>query len=109
MEILPECVTYAAAGMVTTREFISVAMWHLLEQPELRARYVAAGEDERYEILHEILRLEPIVGHVYRRTTAELTLESNGEPVAIPVGALIDLHIYANNADESVVGEAPLA
>ena len=29
-EILTECLTYAAAGMVTTREFISVAAWHML-------------------------------------------------------------------------------
>jgi cytochrome P450 len=41
-EILTECVTYAAAGMVTTREFISVAAWQLLEQPALRTRYLAA-------------------------------------------------------------------
>ncbi len=107
-EILTECVTYAAAGMVTTREFISVAAWHLLEQPELRARYLAAAEEERYEILHEILRLEPVLGHLFRRTTADLVLESKGEQVTIPQGALVDLHIYATNADARIVGERPL-
>ena len=55
-EILTECVTYGAAGMATTREFICAAAWHMLEQPALRQRYLAAGEDERYAILHEILR-----------------------------------------------------
>jgi hypothetical protein len=34
--ILTECLTYAAAGMVTTREFITMAGWHLLERAELR-------------------------------------------------------------------------
>jgi len=63
-EILVECITCAAAGMVTTREFISMATWHLLEQPELRATYLAAEQAERYAILDEILRLEPVVGHL---------------------------------------------
>ncbi|HEX6779199.1 MAG TPA: cytochrome P450 [Ktedonobacterales bacterium] len=104
-EILTECVTYAAAGMVTTREFISVAAWHFLEQPELRERYLAAPEEERYELLHEVLRLEPVLGHLYRRTTADVALESNGAPVTIPQGALLDVHLCAANADESIVGE----
>ncbi len=107
-QILAECVTYAAAGMVTTREFISVATWHLLEQPELRRRYLAAAEEERYEILHETLRLEPVLAHLLRRATADLVLESKGGQVTIPQGALVDVHIYATNADESIVGEHPL-
>lgn len=107
-EILTECVTYAAAGMVTTREFISATAWHFLEQPELRARYLAAPEDERHHMLQEILRLEPIVGHLYRRATADLTLESQGATVTIPCGALVDLHIYATNADEAITGPDPL-
>lgn len=107
-EILTECVTYAAAGMVTTREFINVAAWHLLEQPELRQRYLAAPEEERYEMLHEILRLEPVLGPLFRRTTADLVVESKGAQVTIPQGSLVDLHIYATNADERVVGERPL-
>lgn len=108
-EILTECVTYGAAGMVTTREFISLAAWHLLEQPELRARYLVAPEEERFEILHEALRLEPVVGHLYRRATAPIELESQGRRYTIPTDALIHLHVYAANADESVVGEEPLA
>ncbi|MEP7284432.1 MAG: cytochrome P450 [Chloroflexota bacterium] len=108
-EILTECVTYAAAGMATTREFISIAAWHFLEQPALRDRYVAAQEEERYEILHEMLRLEPVVGHLFRYATADIALESQGQQVVIPEGALIDLHIYATNADQSVVGEDPMA
>lgn len=108
-EILTECITYAAAGMVTTREFISIASWHLLEQPGLRARFLAAADEERLAILQEILRIEPIIGHLYRRATAPIELQSNGAPLTIPEGALIDLHVYAANADEGVVGEYPLA
>ncbi len=107
-EILTECITYGAAGMATTREFISVAAWHLLEQPALRARYLAAPEAERQRMLEEILRLEPVVGHLYRRATADLHLESDGAPVTIPQGALIDVHIYGTNADPRIVGEHPL-
>ncbi len=108
-EILTECVTYAAAGMVTTREFISIAAWHFLERPELRTRYLAAAEEERFEMLHETLRLEPVVGHLYRRATADIPLESQGRQIIIPEGDLINIHIYAANADETVVGEEPLA
>lgn len=108
-EILTECITYGAAGMATTREFISIATWHLLEQPELRERYLTCGEDERQQILQELLRLEPVVGHLYRRATADLELNTGDETVTIPQGSLIDLHIYAINADELVVGEHPLA
>jgi len=107
-EILMECITYAAAGMATTREFISISTWHFLEQPELRIRYLSAPEEERYEMLHEILRMEPVVSHLYRRTTADLSLEHGGQPITIPEGALIDLHIYGTNADEAIVGEHAL-
>lgn len=108
-EILTECVTYGAAGMVTTREFISVATWHFLERPELRARYLIASEGERQEMLQEILRLEPVVGHLYRRATADIPVDTDGQTITIPQGDLIDLHIHATNADERVVGEQPLA
>ena len=108
-EILTECVTYAAAGMVTTREFISVATWHFLEHPELRARYLAASEEERIEMLHETLRLEPIVRNLQRRATDNIELESQGKQVVIHNGDLIDIDIHAANMDESVVGEEPFA
>ncbi len=108
-EILTECVTYAAAGMVTTREFISMAAWHFLDKPALRARYLVAGDDERTAMLHEILRLEPIVAHLYRRATGEVRITSAGRPVVIPEGALIQLHVDAGNADARVTGAEPLA
>lgn len=107
-EIMTECITYGAAGMVTTREFISVALWHCLENPEWRQLMLTADQETRYNFLHELLRLEPVVGHLYRKTTAALTLESGDEAKTIPEGAMIDLHVYAVNGDESIVGKRPL-
>ena len=107
MEILTECITYGAAGMVTTREFISIVTWHCLENPEYRHLMLTADEETRYQFLHEVLRLEPVVGRLLRRATADISLDHNGETLIIPAGSLIDLHLYATNADEAIVGEAP--
>lgn len=105
--ILIECITFGAAGMVTTREFISMATWHLLENPELRGSFLAADEGERHGILHEILRVEPIVGHLYRRARTDLEITDAGETYAIKAGDLCDLYIRQANADATVVGENP--
>ncbi len=106
--ILIECVTYGAAGMATTREFISMAALHLLADAELRAGYLAAEEPERFEILHEILRLEPIIGHLYRRAARDIDISVDGETVSIQEGDLIDLYVRQANSDESTVGTCPL-
>jgi cytochrome P450 len=95
--------------MVTTREFIVVAAWHLLESPALRARYITGQEEARYTILNEILRVEPVVGVLYRRASADLQLEYGNQSFTIPDGDLIHLYIHAANTDESVVGEEPLS
>lgn len=108
MEVLTECVTYAAAGMVTTREFITVAAWHLLDDADLLTRFRAADREGRLALLEEVLRLEPVVGHLYRRTTAPLTLTSEGSEHELPVGTLLDLDLRAINADTAAVGAEPL-
>lgn len=106
MEILTEAVTYGAAGMITTREFISVAFWHCMEQPEYRQLMLTTEKETRYRFLHELLRLEPVVGRLYRRATADIHLPEHN--ITIPKGALIDLHVYAANADTRVVKHDPL-
>lgn len=106
-EILAECLTYAAAGMVTTREFIVVAAWHLLENADLRARYLGATVAEREQLLLELLRVEPVVGHIRRRTTAPITITRDGDTWQIPAGAEVDLLIRPANADPAAVGEHP--
>lgn len=107
-DILMECVTYGAAGMVTTREFISMATLHLLSDPELRARYLDGDENERFAILHEILRLEPIVGHLYRRAQCDVEVTDGDETHLIRAGDLVDVYVRHTNADEATVGDCPL-
>ena len=105
-EILTECITYAAAGMVTTREFITVCAWHMLDDPTLAERYLAADEPARHALLEEILRLEPVVGTLFRRMTEDFVVEDGG---TIPKGSLVAVDLRAVNADEAVVGEEPLS
>lgn len=106
--ILIECVTYGAAGMVTTREFLSMATLHLTRDEALRDRYLAAEEPERLAILHEILRLEPVVGHLYRRARRDIHVSDGDRTHTIRAGDLIDLGIRQANADPAVVGDQPL-
>ena len=107
-DILVECVTYGTAGMVTTREFITMACWHLLDNDELRQRYVAAEEDERLGILAEIIRLEPPVGHLYRRVTENITVTDRDQSYELSPGELVDLDIRQTNADPDAFAEDPL-
>ena len=107
LEILTEALTYAAAGMATTREFVTVAAWHLMDEPELRARYRAAERAEREAILHEILRIEPVVGELRRRTREPITVQTESGSVTIPPGEAIELQLRRTNSDPGVVGENP--
>ncbi|MDT5042009.1 MAG: hypothetical protein QOE51_2994 [Actinoplanes sp.] len=102
-EILGECVTFAAAGMITTREFITVVAWHLFSDDALRLAYLEGTEKERVAILHEILRLEPVVANLFRRTTAEIQVGD----VTIPAGARVDIGVAAANVDPAAVGADP--
>jgi cytochrome P450 len=106
--VLVECVTYGTAGMVTTREFIVMAAWHLLEDDTLRDRYLVAGSDERLAILNEVIRLEPVVGHLYRRATAPVPITDGGGEWTVEPGDLVDVCVRAANADPEQVGEEPL-
>jgi cytochrome P450 len=95
-EILTECLTYGAAGMITTREFITMAGWHLLEDDALRSRFLEGDEPARTAILEEILRLEPVVGMLFRRAGGE---DQRNAAVAVDVRAA--------NGDETAVGTCP--
>lgn len=100
-EILMECLTYGTAGMVTTREFISMALLRLLADADLRAHYLAAGSKERLDILGEIIRLEPPVAHLYRRVKSQ----ASGCPYE--AGALVDIDVRSANLDPEVFGPDP--
>jgi cytochrome P450 len=107
-DILVECVTYGTAGMVTTREFIAMAAWHLLSDEALATRYATAEMQERYAILHEIIRLEPVVGHLYRRVHEAFEVTDGDERVTVQPGDLLDVCIRPANADPHAVGTDPL-
>lgn len=104
-DVLVECVTYGTAGMVTTREFIAMAALHLLRDDALRARYLAAATDERHAILHEIIRLEPVVGHLYRRARDEIAFTDGEEAYAAAPGDLIDVCVRPANADPAATDD----
>lgn len=100
-DILTECITYATAGMITTREFITLAAYQMLQKPELRADYVHSTEKERHAILHELLRLDPVVTMLYRR--AEQDTEVGGK--TYPAGTTFAVNIQTANADPALMGE----
>ncbi|MFV0452099.1 MAG: cytochrome P450 [Propioniciclava sp.] len=108
VDILVECVTYGTAGMVTTREFIAMAAWHLLTDADLRRTYRQGDTDARLAVLNEIMRLEPVVGHLYRRAQADFVVSDAGQECPIRRGDLIDVSVRPANADPSVVGAEPL-
>lgn len=108
-DIFVECLTYGTAGMVTTREFITMAAWDLLDNGALRDRYRAAERPERLAILNEVLRLEPMVGHLYRRTTAPFTLTEENQSWAVAAGDLLDVGVRQANADPDAVGADALS
>ncbi|MDT0609253.1 cytochrome P450 [Streptomyces lancefieldiae] len=107
-EILGECLTFAAAGMVTTREFISLAAWHLFSDTELLAHYRSADEAGRLATLQELLRLEPVIGQLRRRATRSVELAGPDGPVTVRPGEYVELLLDDANTDPKAVGEDPL-
>jgi cytochrome P450 len=108
LDILVECVVYGAAGMGTTQEFICTVLMHALEYPKVREALTSEDIDVRYEALHEILRLEPVIGKIKRKVINEAaTVTSDGETHHIPVDAKIEFHVYDVNADAQAVGASP--
>lgn len=100
-EILTECLVYGAAGMATTREFIVMAAWHMLEREDLKTAFLAADEKGKIALLEELLRLEPVVGYIYRR------LPEEAEAAGAPPGAAVAVDVRAANTDMTAFGEKP--
>lgn len=101
LEILIESITYVSAGMLTTREFIGMTSYYLLNNPRLRLEYIHSTEKQRFGILHEILRLEPVVNMIYRRATEDIDLGDH----KIVKGQIIGVDVMAANHDPEVVGK----
>lgn len=106
-EILVECLTYGTAGMITTREFVVLSLWHLLTDPALADRYREAERTERLAILQEIIRLDPVVGRLYRRVREDLGVQDRGCAEQLSAGDLVDIDVRAANRDPDTVGADP--
>ena len=50
IEILVECTSFGLAGMGTTREFITVAAWHLFDNEALRRRFLDGDAADAAEL-----------------------------------------------------------
>ena len=102
--MIMECLSYGGAGMMTTREFIVMAAWHLFEKPDLRERFLTGGEDDQFAILEEILRLEPVASLLHRKAA---------EPVDSAQGSsmkeceTVCVSIREANTDEAITGPCP--
>jgi cytochrome P450 len=106
-EILTECLTYAAAGMATTREFIVMAAMTLLVSSDLKDRFIRASEAGQIEILEEILRLEPVVSVLKRRVERDVALEGETGGGVIAAGSLVEVDVRAANRDVAAAGACP--
>lgn len=104
--IIIECLTYGTAGMLTTREFIIMCAWYMLESPELAKEFLEGDSKKQLAILMEILRLEPIAAKVMRRVHDEVEGVEN-QP--LPAGERYEIDIRNVNLDEEFVGECPFA
>jgi hypothetical protein len=103
--MIVECLTFAVAGMITTREFIVMAAWHLFGDEALRERFLTAQEADQIAILEEIIRLDPVVNVVSRRVTTDMVTASG----SVAEGERLVIDIRGANVDEAGVGECPYA
>lgn len=104
--ILADVLMLCGAGMQTTREFISMCAWHLLEKDDLREAFLAADYQGKMAVLEEILRVDPIVSTLYRRAPQELDERAKEEFVP---GQRYGVSIRHANHDPRLVGDNPHA
>lgn len=104
--ILIDTMTLCGAGMQTTREFISLVTWHLLDNDDLRRQFLDGDYDAQMAILEEILRLEPIVSTLYRRAPDDLSDKAAQE---FEPGRSYAVSLRDANIDPAAVGACPLA
>lgn len=97
---------YAVAGMVTTREFICMVAWYLLERPEMLDRFRNADAAGQFAILDEVIRVEPVVSVLKREAVAAFDVPGLG---AVAPGDILAVDVRAANFCEDVVGACPHA
>jgi cytochrome P450 len=96
--IFTEVLSYVVGGMLTTREFIVIAAWHMFGSEELRRRFMDGDKKKQIDILEEILRVEPITARVVRR-----------DPDGEEWGKVFAIDIRSANLDEAATGPCPHA
>lgn len=106
-EIMGEALTYGTAGVITTRQFICACVWHLHRDQALRDAFLKGDDQQSDAILYEILRLEPVVGKLMRRSTQALRVEHEGEQIEIKEQSPINFEVYDINVDSKIVGDNP--
>lgn len=102
--MIMEALSYAGAGMMTTREFIVMCAWHMFEKPELRTRFLAGDDAEKFAILEEILRLEPVASLVHRRAADPVSAPGTAD---VQPGEVVAISIRDANTDEAITGPCP--
>jgi cytochrome P450 len=104
--MLVDVMMLCGAGMQTTREFISMAAWHMLEKDYLREAFLAADYEGQMGILQEILRIDPIVSTLYRRAPDDLPEKARDE---FTPGQRYGVSLRDANFDPDAVGPCPYA
>ena len=104
--ILADVMMLCGAGMQTTREFISMVAWHMLEKEHLRTAFLEADYDGKVGILEEILRVDPIVSTLYRRAPDDLSEKAHDD---FTPGQRYGVSIRDANFDRAAVGACPYA
>jgi cytochrome P450 len=104
--MLVDVMMLCGAGMQTTREFISMVTWHMLEKDYLREAFLAADYEGKMAVLEEILRVDPIVSTLYRRAPDELDAKAKDE---FKAGQRYGISIRDANFDSAAVGPCPFA
>lgn len=102
--MIMECMSYAGAGMMTTREFIVMCAWHLFDNPALLQRFLDGGEEDQFAILEEILRLEPVASLLHRRAAEPVESAQGGD---MEQGELVAINLREANTDEAITGPCP--
>ncbi len=102
--MIMECLSYAGAGMMTTREFIVMCAWHMFDNAVLKDRFLNGAEDDQFAILEEILRLEPVATFVTRRAAEDIP-DVPGAPLT--QGNVVAINIRDVNTDEAIAGACP--
>ncbi|MCJ2177687.1 cytochrome P450 [Novosphingobium album (ex Hu et al. 2023)] len=103
--MIMEALSYGGAGMMTTREFIVMAAWHLFEKPALRERFLSGDEEDQFAILEEILRLEPVASLLHRRAVEKTDSTTRGGAMA--EDETVCISIRDANVDEAITGPCP--